>query len=290
MWFKRDEAYDRFSTLTAADRAVAKGRSRRAIALYGKVLAVDPADHVTHGKVAPLLAKRRKQAEAWASFVAAGEGYLREDRFDRALSIYTQAARYLPRRLEAWEAIARLQCELGHPADGVQALLDGCRHFRGRKRRRETIRLLRRVCEIEPWHFEATFTLARLLTRTGEKAEAAQLLNSLAVRMQGWKLRRVRGTLFRVAPSAGAAWRWLRAAVSRGGIAIPHITRRQGLAMKSATGKQPARVICLATSLVGTIAVGVPSVVDVGSQIISFLLVGSCLAMVGLASFLLFSR
>ena len=135
MWFKRDEAYDRFSTLTAADRAVAKGRSRRAIALYGKVLAVDPADHVTHGKVAPLLAKRRKQAEAWASFVAAGEGYLREDRFDRALSIYAQAARYLPRRLEAWEAIARLQCELGHPADGVQALLDGCRHFRGRKRR-----------------------------------------------------------------------------------------------------------------------------------------------------------
>ncbi len=290
MWFKRDKAYDRLSIVAAADRAAAKRRVRKAIALYREVLAVDPADHVTHGKLAPLLAQRRQRAKAWASFVAAGEGYQHEDRFDKTLSIYLQAARYLPRQLEAWEAIASLYCELRQPADAVQALLDGCRHFRGRKHRLEEIRLLRRLREIEPWHFEASFTLARLLTKTGEKAEAERLLHSLAVRMQGWKLRRVRGALFRIAPSAGAAWRWLRAAVSRGGIAIPHLARRQGLAMKSATGRQPARVICLATSLVGTIAVGVPSGVDVGSQTIIFLLVGSCLAMLGLASFLLVSR
>lgn len=286
MWFKRDDAYDRFSTLTAAEQAVAKKRWRRAIALYGKVLAVDPADHITHGKIAPLLAKQRKQAEAWASFVAAGEGYLREDRFDKALAIYVQAARYLPRHLGAWETIARLQCELGKPADGIQALLDGCRHFRGRKHRREAIRLLRRIREIEAWHFEATFTLARLLTRMGEKVEAEQLLNSLAVRMHGWKLRRVQGTLFRMAPSAAAAWRWLRAAVSPGGIAIPRISRRRGSARRFATWRQPARVVCLTIGLAGTIVVGIPAGLGIGSHAVSFLLAGSSLTVVGLTSFL----
>ncbi len=290
MWFKRDKPYDRFSTLAAADRAVAKGRLRKAIALYRKVLAIDPADHVTHGKMAPLLAKRRQRSEAWASFFAAREGYLSEYRLDKALSIYLQAVRCLPRQLEAWEGIAWLHCELRQPADAVMALLDGCRHFRGRKRRSQAIRLLRRIREIEPWHFEATFTLARLLTRTGEKAEAERLLNSLAVRMQGRKLRRVQGALFRMAPRAGTAWRWLCAAVSRGGVAIPRISRWQGLAAKSGTRRQPARAICLSISLVGTIAVGVPSGVDVGSQTIFFLLAGSGLAGVGLTSFLFFSR
>ena len=290
MWFKRDESYDRSSTLAAADRAVAKGRARRATALYGKILAVDPADHVTHAKMAPLLVKRRKHSEAWASFVAAGEGYLRDDRFDKALAIYVQAARYLPRQPEAWETIARLHCELGRPADGVQALLDGCRHFRGRKRRREAIRLLRRVRDIEPWHFEATFTLVRLLTRTGEKAEAEQLLNSLAVRMHGWKLRRVRGALFKMAPSAGAAWGWLRAGVSPGGIAISRISRRRGPGSgRSAMWKRPARVACLTIALVGTIAVGVPAGLDIGYQAVSFLLAGSSLTLVGLTSFLFLS-
>lgn len=290
MWFRHGKAQDRFSLLAAADRAIAKGRSRKAVCLYRRVLALDPADHVIHGKLAPLLAKRRQRSEAWASFVAAGEGYLHEDRFDKALSIYLQAARHLPLQLEAWEAIASLHCELRQPADAVQALLDGCRHFRGRKHRREAIRLLRRIREIEPWHFEASFTLVRLLTRTGAKAEAERLLHSLAVRMQGWQLRRVRGAQFRMTPSIAAAWQWLRATVSPGGIAIPRISGWQGLAEKSGARRQMARPICLTASLVGTITVGVATGVDVGSQTVPFLLTGSGLAALGLASFLFFSR
>lgn len=72
---------------------MAKGRLRNAITLYQQVLVVDPADYVIRGKVARLFPKRKKRAEAWTSFVAAGEDYLREEeRFDKALSSYCQAA------------------------------------------------------------------------------------------------------------------------------------------------------------------------------------------------------
>src|SRR3972149_6515541 len=107
------------------------------------VLEVDPTDYETHGKLAPLLAERRQLAGAWKSFVAAGEGYTRDMHEDKALSIYMQAARYLPRQLEVWKSIARLQVGRGRPPDAVKALLDGSRHFRRRNDRSQAIRLLR---------------------------------------------------------------------------------------------------------------------------------------------------
>ncbi len=178
------------------------------------MLEVSPDDHIIHGKVAPLLAERKQLSEARSSFVAAGEGYLRSGFIDQAISIYRQAARYLPREIEVWETIARLQVDRERRADAVNALLEGRRYFRRRRLRLQAIRLLRQACEIEPWHFEATFDLARLLAKAGEKRQAEQLLNELAERVRGRNLRRIRGALFRISPSPAAAWRWLRAAIT----------------------------------------------------------------------------
>ncbi|MCI0410941.1 MAG: hypothetical protein L0191_20660, partial [Acidobacteria bacterium] len=189
-WFRREKSYDRFAILAAAEKARARGKVRKAITEYRKVLEVDPSDHETHAKMAPLLAERRQLAEAWKSFVVAGEGYTRDMHEDKALGVYTQAARYLPRQLEVWKSIARLQVARGRPADGVKALLDGSRHFRGRKDRSQAIRLLRLAGEIEPWHFEATYALARLLLKVGEKREARSHLEGLAERAKGRNRRR----------------------------------------------------------------------------------------------------
>lgn len=54
-------------------------------------------------------------------------------------------------------------------------------------------------------------------------------------------------------------------------------------------GEYLARVICLAIGLLGTIVVGVPFSFDVGPQMAYFLLIGTGLAVIGLASFLFFS-
>jgi len=59
--------------------------------------------------------------------------------------------------------------------------------------------------------------------------------------------------------------------------------------MKQTEGEKTARVICLIIGLLGTIVVGVPFIFDVGPQMAYFLLVGTGLAVVGLAAFLFFS-
>ncbi|MFQ5989562.1 MAG: tetratricopeptide repeat protein [Candidatus Methylomirabilales bacterium] len=291
MWLTRGKSYDRFDILAAAEKARSKGRLRKAIAEYRKVLDVDPDDHVIHGKVAPLLAERKRLDEAWSSFVAAGDGYNQHGYINQAVSIYTQAARYLPRKREVWETIARLQEERGLPADGVKALLDGTRYFRRRDDRPEALHLLRLACKIQPWHFEATFLLAKVLAKAGDKGEAQELLTELAERVQGRNRRRARAALFRMSPSLGAAWHWVRAAIAAREIPFPRPSSWAGSGVRRARRGRTARVICLTIALWGAILVGLPFRIDVGPQMVSFLLGGgSGLVVVGLTSFLFFSR
>ena len=288
MWFKRHKSYDRFAILAAAEKARAKGKVRKAIAEYRKVLEVDPSDYETHGKLAPLLAERTQLAGAWKSFVAAGEGYTRDMHEDKALSIYMQAARYLPHQLEVWKSIARLQVGRGRPPDAVKALLDGSRHFRRRNHRPEAIRLLRLACEIEPRHFEATYALARLLLKAGEKREAQWHLEGLAERAKGRNRRRACATLFRMSPSFVGAWRWVRAAIAAREIPFPRRSSWLSPAIRQHRRGQAARKICLVMALMGIIVVGISVGVDVGPQTYYVLLVGSGLTAVGLASLLFF--
>lgn len=287
-WFRREKSYDRFAILAAAEKARARGKVRKAITEYRKVLEVDPSDHETHAKMAPLLAERRQLAEAWKSFVVAGEGYVRDMHEDKALGVYTQAARYLPRQIEVWRSIARLQVGRGRPADGVKALLDGSRHFRRRDDRPEAIRLLRLAGEIEPWHFEATYALARLLLKVGEKREARSHLEGLAERAKGRNRRRACATLFRMSPNFIGAWRWVRAAIAAREIPFPRRSSWLSPAIRQHRRGQAARKICLVIALMGMIVVGLSLGVDLGPQTYYALLLGSGLTAVGLASLLLF--
>lgn len=210
MWFKRHKPYSRTEILEAAGKAQAKGKTKKAIAEYMKVLEANPDDHVVHGKVAPLLARTKQFSRSWSSFMAAGQGYELGGFGDKALSVYTHAARCMPLQVEAWESVTRLQLSRGLREDAVNTLLKGHRHFRGRRLREKAIRLLRRACEVIPRHFEVTFELARLLAKTGEKDEALRLLRGLAEREEGANLRRIRGAILRLSPTPASAWLWLR--------------------------------------------------------------------------------
>jgi hypothetical protein len=95
-------------------------------------------------------------------------------------------------------------------------LFAGSKHFRRKRDRGHAIHLLRSAFDLEPYHYEVTLDLARLLAAQGEEDEANRLLSAFAERCRGRKLRRIRGLQFRLAPSPLTAWRWLRALVLGG--------------------------------------------------------------------------
>lgn len=209
--------YDRTRILDAASRARARGRRRKAIALYRRVLAVEPEDAELHWRIAPLLAETGQGFDAWRSFRRAARELVRQRRAEQALATYKEAARLLPLEIDAWQAVARLERRLGRHADAKDTLLAARRAFRRRRHRPQAIALLRLAREIDPEDVEVGIDLARTLAKASQRPEAGDLLERLAAQATGRALRRVRGAQWRMSRSLSHTWLWLRAALAARG-------------------------------------------------------------------------
>jgi tetratricopeptide (TPR) repeat protein len=212
--FKRRVNYDRKLLLAEAERARAKGRRRRAIALYRRVLAVEPRNLQLNARLAPLLAQTRQYFDAWQSFRWVAAAHMSNKQAGEALAVYRQAVRCLPRQIEAWQGVAEIERRQGRLEQAREALLRGRRQFRRRRDRPEAIALLRAAREIEPWDADTVLDLARLLARSRQAPEAQWLLEQFVTRSSGRQLQQVRGLQWRIEPSLRHTWYWLRAAVA----------------------------------------------------------------------------
>ena len=199
--------YDRSRILEAASKARARRRYRRAASLLRRILVVEPSNLELHARLAPLLATSGQGFDAWASYQICAQAALREKRLDRASNVYREAVRYLPRELEAWRKLANIERQRGHAQQAVEILLEGRQNFRARRRRPQAIGLLRRAHEIAPWTPEIVLDLARTLGRSDQECEAQLLLEKLAQRVSGRRLRRVRSAQWRIAPTLINTWR-----------------------------------------------------------------------------------
>ena len=204
--------YNRSVSISRAAKAEGRGKRKKAIAEYRKVLAQEPDNAVIMVKLAGLLAKTKQLDEARLKFLAAAEGYEKEAFDDKAVAVYRQAVSHLPKRVELWERLAQLDVKRERPPEAIRDLLEGSRQFRKRSERQSAIRLLRMAVKVEPWQFEATMRLAKLLSKAGARPEARRFYEGLCERNRAKRLRRVRAAMFRMSPTPVAAWRWLRAA------------------------------------------------------------------------------
>jgi len=192
--FGRKKPVDRASLVVAGDRARSRGRVRKAIVLYRKALD-EPAgtmgDATVHGKLAPLLARKKLREEALGSFAKAASGQVKAGFVDRAVALLKQALDHYPDEAPLWDELVRLQLLRGRRPDAVAALVSG-----GRRLHRTR-------------HLEVA---ERTLARAGRKREAMELLEAFGLIARGLALRRARRLAFRLSPTPRNLWRWIRAA------------------------------------------------------------------------------
>ena len=209
---RRRHDYDRKWLLAEAEKARIRGRRRRAISLYRRILAAEPHDLNLHARVAPLLAATGRRFDAWQSYRQAAQVHLRNNSQDEVLALYRDATKALPMQIEAWQWVAKLELKRERREAAIGALLEGRAKFRSRRRRPEAIALLREARNIDAWRVDIVLDLARLLRRSGQSPEAQWILGQLAERSSGRDLRIVRGAQWRIEPSLKHSWYWLRAA------------------------------------------------------------------------------
>ena len=203
-------SYDRHRILEAAARATARRQRHEAIRYYRRVLVVEPQNPDIHRRIAPLLAQTKQPFDAWLSFRAAARSLLRQGQEDRALALYREAAQRLPRNVEAWCALARLEIKRRQPTRAFDALVQGSRKLRRRADRPGAIHLLRQALELQPRHLEATLELARVLCHSRRREEARLLLESFTASAGRPDRRRACAALLIFFPSLRHVWLWLR--------------------------------------------------------------------------------
>jgi tetratricopeptide (TPR) repeat protein len=209
--FSRRIPFDRKKLLEQAEAATKKRRRRRAVVLYRQLLAAEPRNPALHARIAPLLARTGRPFEAWESFRIAAEAPEISDDPRRAEKHFEHATRALPKCLEGWRALARARLRCQQPDEALKALLEGRRAFRRRRSADRAIALLRDAREIAPWDSDIVLDLAHLLMKRRQPAEALFLLEALEQKDRGQNLRDLRRLVFRIDPTIGNAWRWLRA-------------------------------------------------------------------------------
>lgn len=203
--------YDRTRVLARASAARKRGKRKKAIELYRRVLADEPDNLELHRKLGPLLAETRQRRQALVHFGRAAQGFADRGFTDKAVGLCRQAAGFYPAEVAIWEAIAELQLRRERRADAVGALLEGRRNMRRRKLRPQAIRLLERVRAIDPGLLDPQLDLAWLLARSGRRVDACAGLDALASRHRGRARRRALRTRLRISPSPRALWRCLAA-------------------------------------------------------------------------------
>jgi tetratricopeptide (TPR) repeat protein len=206
----RTEArYDRELLLEEAARARSKRQRRRAISLYRHVLSMERSSIEIHERLAPLLAETDQEFDAWISYRTVAQAALREGREDRAIAVFREATRAIPREIQAWQGLARLLVRQAQDDEAIEVLIEGSRQFRAHWTRPQAIHLLRRARTIQPWHFETVLELSRHLARSDQAVEARMLLDGLTERCHGPRLRRVRAARIAVTPGPRALFDWL---------------------------------------------------------------------------------
>lgn len=207
----------RAEIVAAADRARARGRLRKAVAGYREALRADPEDPSLNVKLAPLLARVGEAAEGARCFRLAAARHLAAGFTDRAAAVCANAVGVFPLDPGFRIELARLHALRGRRADAVGALVHGGRALAAARQRPAAVSLLRRALELEPMHVEARIALAPVLAAQGEREQARAMLGALEGHARGRDLRRVRWAALRLSPSPGTLWRWLTAALARGG-------------------------------------------------------------------------
>lgn len=203
--------YDRARLLSAAGRARSKGRRRKAISLYRKVLRFEPNNHILRKRVACLLAQVGRLSEAHENYRLVTAGLSGRGFDTHAIGVYREALEFMPREPDLWSGLAELQAKQDHVRDAVETLRTGGRRFRSRRRRPDAIALLEQAHAMDPRHVDTAIDLARLLGKTNDRPRASRVLWEAVPGARGPALRRLRMRQFLLSPAPATAWRWLQA-------------------------------------------------------------------------------
>ncbi len=202
---RRAPSYDRGDSLRKAEEYRSRGRIKKAIREYEKVLGVDPQDIEAHAKAAPLYIRIGRKDKAKASLRKVVAGYEKQGFVDKAIAMLRLALKLDRRDLGARLYLADLYLGKGLKGNALRLLQRARRTFRGKRFVKEALAVEGKILCIAPEDFRAQVSMVRLLFKAGRECEGKDRLWRMeaqwALKGNSKNWRKARWLLFRHAPS-----------------------------------------------------------------------------------------
>lgn len=177
---KTGEAIDLFSR--AAHLYTAGGFFLKAIAIYKKILKLDPAVIEPRMRLADLYARRDLTMEARAEYIGVAEKLVRDGQEGKAREVYEKLIRMEPGNVMARTALADIYLARGDSVRAVGELRSAARDLEGLGLASESAAVHRRVLAITLADAEAQADAVRGIARSGAGEEAIALARALRER------------------------------------------------------------------------------------------------------------
>lgn len=166
-----------------AEKHVAQGKIRAAIAEYRSVVDNDPRDIGTMNMLGDLHAKNSEKREAVDCYMVVGEHYSTQGFAQKAIAIYNKVSRLQPDSVEVSTKLAELYVVKGsmHEARAQYTML--AQHYEKTGKRIDALAMWKQVAQLDPQNTEVCVKLAESYLSEGQRDEAAEAFAEAGARL-----------------------------------------------------------------------------------------------------------
>ena len=176
-------SFDKTKAMRNAERHVAQGKIRAAIAEYRAVVDNDPRDVATLNMLGDLHNKNADKREAVDCYMKVAEHYNTQGFAQKAIAIYNKVSRLQPDSIEVTTKLAELYALKGslHEARAHYTIV--AEHYEKKGRRLEALSMWKQIAHLDPNNTEVCQSLAESYLKEGHLEEAADAFAEAGARL-----------------------------------------------------------------------------------------------------------
>jgi len=174
--------FDRTRAMRNAERFVAQGKIKAAIAEYRSVVEHDPGDIATTNMLGDLLAKNSEKGAAVDCYTTVAEYYAGQGFAQKGIAIYNKISKLQPGSMAVTEKLAELYALKGSLSEARHHYTIVAEHHSKNGRRMDALAAWKQIARLDHNNTEVCVTLAESYLRERQLEEAAEAFVDAALR------------------------------------------------------------------------------------------------------------
>ena len=164
---------NRNKVLDAARKYQSRGQYDKAIAQYKKLVDADKRDVRSLLKIGDLYVRKGDRGKAIETYQKVADHYAQQGFFLKAIAVFKQILKLDPSRLDAQVQLGEMYEQLQLVSDAMSVYEDVSNGFMRAGDTDEALRMLGKMCDLDPEHIPVRIKYAEALSRAGRTQEAA---------------------------------------------------------------------------------------------------------------------